>query len=32
MREGLSKISSSYTLHLIEVGKLKRFKKIFNFF
>ena len=26
--EGLSKISSKFTLHLIKVGKLKRFKKI----
>ena len=26
--EGLSKISSNFTLHLIKVGKLKRFKKV----
>ena len=26
--EGLSKISSNLTLHLIKVGKLKRFKKV----
>ena len=25
---GLSKISSNFTLHLIKVGKLKRFKKV----
>ena len=25
--EGLSKISSNFTLHLMKVGKLKRFKK-----
>ena len=28
MCEGLSKISSNFTLHLIKVGKLKRFKKV----
>ena len=28
MCEGLSKISSYFTLHLIKVGKLKRFKKV----
>ena len=28
MYEGLSKISSNFTLHLIKVGKLKRFKKV----
>ena len=28
MFEGLSKISSNVTLHLIKVGKLKRFKKV----
>ena len=28
MCEGLSKISSNFTLHLINVGKLKRFKKL----
>ena len=28
MREGLSKISSNFTSHLIKVGKLKRFKKV----
>ena len=28
MCEGLSKISSNFTLHLIQVEKLKRFKKI----
>ena len=27
MCEGLKKISSFFTLHLIEVGKLKQFKK-----
>ena len=27
MCEGLSKISSNFTLHLSKVGKLKRFKK-----
>ena len=26
--EGLSKISSNFTLHLIKVGKLKRLKKV----
>ena len=26
--EGLSKISSNFTLHLIKVGKLKQFKKV----
>ena len=26
--EDLSKISSNFTLHLIKVGKLKRFKKV----
>ena len=28
MCEGLRKISGNFTLHLIKVGKLKRFKKI----
>ena len=28
MCEGLSKISSNFTLHLIKVEKLKRFKKV----
>ena len=28
MCEGTSKISSNFTLHLIKVGKLKRFKKV----
>ena len=28
MCEGLSKISSNFTSHLIKVGKLKRFKKV----
>ena len=28
MCEGLSKISSNFTLHFIKVGKLKRFKKV----
>ena len=28
MCEGLSKISSNFALHLIKVGKLKRFKKV----
>ena len=28
MCKGLSKISSNFTLHLIKVGKLKRFKKV----
>ena len=28
MCEGLSEISSKVTLHLIKVGKLKRFKKV----
>ena len=28
MCEGLSEISSNFTLHLIKVGKLKRFKKV----
>ena len=28
MCEGLSKISSNFTLHLIKVGKLKGFKKV----
>ena len=28
MYEGLGKISSNFTLHLIKVGKLKRFKKV----
>ena len=28
MCEDLSKISSNFILHLIEVGKLKRFKKV----
>ena len=28
MCEGLSKIASNFTLHLIKVGKLKRFKKV----
>ena len=28
MREGLSKVSSDFTLHLIKVGKLKLFKKV----
>ena len=28
MCEGLSKISSNFTLHLIKVGKLKQFKKV----
>ena len=28
MCEGLSKISSNFTLHLIKVGKSKRFKKV----
>ena len=28
MCEGLSKISSNFTFHLIKVGKLKRFKKV----
>ena len=28
MCEGLSKISSNFTLHLIKVGKLKRFKNV----
>ena len=28
MCEGLSKISSNFTLHLIKVGTLKRFKKV----
>ena len=28
MSEGLSKISSNFTLHLIKVGKLKRFEKV----
>ena len=28
MCEGLSKIPSNFTLHLIKVGKLKRFKKV----
>ena len=28
MCDGLSKISSYFTLHLIKVGKLKRFKKV----
>ena len=28
MCEGLSNISSNFTLHLIKVGKLKRFKKV----
>ena len=28
MCEGLRKISSNYTLHLIKEGKLKRFKKV----
>ena len=28
MCEGLSKISSNFTLYLIKVGKLKRFKKV----
>ena len=26
--EGLSKISSNFTFHLLKVGKLKRFKKV----
>ena len=30
MCEGLSKISSNFTLHLIKVGKLKRFKKVLS--
>ena len=30
MCEGLSKISSNFTLHLIKAGKLKRFKKVSN--
>ena len=28
MCEGLSKISSNFTLHVIKVGKLKQFKKV----
>ena len=28
MCEGLSKISINFTLHLIKVGKLKRFEKV----
>ena len=28
MCEGLSKIASNFTLHLIKVGKLKRFKRV----
>ena len=28
MCEGLSKISTNLTLHLIKVGKLKQFKKV----
>ena len=28
MREGLGKISSNFALHLMKVGKLKRFKKV----
>ena len=28
MCEGPSKISSNFTLHLIKVGKMKRFKKV----
>ena len=28
MCEGLSKISSNFALHLIKVGKLRRFKKV----
>ena len=28
--EGLNKISSNFTLHLIKVGKLKLFKKVLN--
>jgi len=28
MCESLGKISSNFTLHLIKVGKLKRFKKV----
>ena len=28
MCEGLSKISSNFTLHLIQVGKLERFNKV----
>ena len=28
MCEGLSKISSNFTLHLMKVGKLKQFKKV----
>ena len=28
MYEGLSEISSNFTLHLIKVGELKRFKKV----
>ena len=30
MCEGLSKISSNFTLHFIKVGKLKRFKKVLS--
>ena len=28
MREGLGKISSNFALHLMKVGRLKRFKKV----